>query len=336
MDLPHSPKKNNRRVLVLLRKIIRTKIFVYFLCLCVSFGIWNSISLSQLNTKTLSYNIQLINHPDHYTLVNQPPSQLFLTIEASGYDLQSLHQKNNAILDLDVSRFSLQKDDEQFSSILLHPMHLESEIFSQLMSKGNIKDITPDTILLVYAKNSTKEVPISLNINYQLMPQYWLSQEPIITPKAIVIEGLPQDVDSIASITTRFQDFQYISDTIRTTLYLETPTTKHSISLSVDSVQLTIPVEQYTEKTFQIPIQATSSKTRYKLKTFPNTVTVSCLVSLNHFNQICDSMFEAQVFYNDDLNKDAPMLPVQIINHSTDAKVSKTIPEKVEYILIKQ
>lgn len=305
------------------------------MCLGISFGIWIIITFSQQSSETMMFNVQYIHHPEHYTLINHPPSRLYLNITASGYQLQRLRRKDDEVLSLNISRSALQNNDNQ-DYIILRPMDLESELFSQLDFEGDIQSITPDSILLIYDKNITKEVPVSLNIHYQLKPQFWLSQDIMTSPQTITVEGFASDVDSIASLQTQYRDFQWLSDTLQTTLSIERPTTIYPISLSTDSIQLCIPIEQYTEKSFKIPIFATASKAHYKLKTFPNYITVYCLVSLNNYHALSDSMFSAQVYYDETLNKDAVLLPVHIVNHSQTAKITKIAPEKVEFLLIKQ
>lgn len=293
------------------------------------------MSLSQQKTETHEITVQYVKHPENYTLVNQPPSSLFLSISASGYDLQSLNRDKKGNFTLDVSMMNLQHVGNQYHSVF-RTDDFSAKIMSQLELDGKIDQIKPDTITLIYEKNISKAITVSLDVDYQLSQQFWLSSNPVISPKIITVEGLPIDLDSLTEIKTVYQNFDVLSDTLRVKLALVQPTTKYPVSLSSDSVELMIPVEEFTEKTFSIPVFAQSMDNSFKVKTFPDNISVSCLVSLHHFNQIVDTMFEAQVVYDKAVDKEKDRLPVQIVNRSGFARISKIEPEKVEFILIKQ
>lgn len=335
MDDQQGKRKKYRRFLVQIRKITRTKIFVYFLCVFCSFCVWITLSLSQQKFDSFELNIRFTKHPKNFTLINHPQSSIFFNATSSGYDLQTLHRKKEQILDVDVSEIKLNKVDNQFVGVL-YTNKIENEIKTQLMYKGAINQITPDSIVLIYEKNITKQLPVSLNVDYQLARQYWMCCDPIVSPKIISIEGLPCDLDSLYEIKTIYKNLEVLSDTFNITLSLIKPDTKFPVSISDDSVQLTIPVEQFTEKQFVIPITSSSSDKNFKIKTFPEQVTVYFLVSLKQFDQISEEMFQAEVVYNDSFDKNSTMLPVKITKKPNFGTVSMITPKKVEYILIKK
>lgn len=334
MDSRHVRRIRNRRILVQIRKITRTKMFVYFLCVLFSFSVWFTISSSQQKSKAIELNVAFVNHPENYTLINQPQNDINLHVTASGYDLQTLNKNKKETLKIDVSMIPLKQQNNQYFGVL-RTENLTNEITHQLMFRGEIKQITPDSILFVYEKNIKKNLPVILNVDYQLSPQHWLCNDMVVTPKNIVIEGLPVDVDSINEIKTVYQNFDVLSDTLNIKLALEKPQTKYPVSFSADTVQLMIPVEQFTEKSFTIPIQTNLSNMEYKLKIFPDHVTVSCLVSLKNFHQLADTMFRAEVVYDEKMYENMTMLPVQIIKKPDFIKISSITPSKVEYILMK-
>lgn len=334
MDSPRFTQKKNRQFLVPIRKLFRTRIFVYFLCVLISFSIWVSLSLSQQHSHTLDFEINFSKHPENFTLVNQPKNTIHLTIQSSGYEYYDLNKKKNRILNFDISTITLKQAGNQYIGILTANDFM-SEIYSQLTLEGSITQITPDSIFFIYEKNCFKNVPVFLDADYQLSPQFWVSSPPIITPNTITVSGFSKDLDSITAVKTAYQNFKSLSDTLHQPLALVKPETIYPIKFSTDSVTLTIPVEQFTEKIIEIPIYTEISNPAYKIKTFPNKITVSCLVSLKNYRTVADSLFTAKVIYNEITDKGKNMLPVQIICQKDYIKISKVIPEKVEYILIK-
>lgn len=334
MKPQQSTQFKSRRIIVSLRKISRTKLFVYFLCVIVSFGIWTTLSLSEKNIKSLELNIRFINHPKNLTLVNQPEKKIYINITSTSNNVNFLNQNKKKFIDLDVSKIELTKAKNQYIGNIKPSEYLNS-IASQLMVYGDIEYISPDSISLVYEKNISKKIPVDINVNYQFPSQYWISSEISIKPDSVTITGLLSDIDTISRIKTVYKDFETLYDSVKIILPLEIPKTNYPLLVSEDSIKIIIPIEQFTEKSFTIPINVNDKTNEFKIKTFPDIVTVSCLVSIKKFNQLSDSMFEATVFYNEQIDKNSSMLPVQIIHSLDYVKISKITPQKVEYIIIK-
>lgn len=334
MKPQQSTQFKSRRIIASLRKIARTKLFVYFLCVIVSFGIWTTFSLSEKNIKSLELNIRFINHPKNLTLVNQPEKKIYINITSTSNNVNFLNQNKKKFIDLDVSKIELTKAKNQYIGNIKPREYLNS-IASQLMVYGDIEYISPDSISLVYEKNISKKIPVDLNVNYQFPAQHWISSEISIKPDSVTITGLSSDIDTISRIKTVYKDFKTLYDSVKIILPLEIPKTNYPLLVSEDSIKIIIPIEQFTEKSFTIPINVNDKTNEFKIKTFPDIVTVSCLVSIKKFNQLADSMFEAAVFYNEQIDKNSSMLPVQIIHSLDYVKISKITPQKVEYIIIK-
>ena len=70
----------------------------------------------------------------------------------------------------------------------------------------------------------------------------------------------------------------------------------------------------------------------YELKLFPNTITISYLVSLDKYELVKAHMFAAEVNFNQDYKRQT----VELTKTSGFVENIRINPSKVEYILIKK
>ena len=97
-------------------------------------------------------------------------------------------------------------------------------------------------------------------------------------------------------------------------------------------VNLTIPVEQNTEVTFEIPIQVINNPSDINIKTFPGKVKVTCLIGLSKYKKLDYSAFHAFINFEKISLKD-PRLAVTFESHSNVVLAVNYSPKEVEYIL---
>ena len=97
-------------------------------------------------------------------------------------------------------------------------------------------------------------------------------------------------------------------------------------------MEISLSVEKYTESTIKIPIVNTVNE--YKIKTYPDFVIVTYLVTLENFNRVNEEMFTASV--NIEENNNSNRLKVHLIRKPSFVRITRIEPEEVEYLLLKQ
>jgi hypothetical protein len=120
------------------------------------------------------------------------------------------------------------------------------------------------------------------------------------------------------------------SQTIQITL--QAPESLNVIKILPKEVEISLSVEKYTESTIKIPIVNTVKK--YKIKTYPDFVVVTYLVTLENFNRVDEDMFTASVDFEE--NKSSNRLKVNLLHQPSFVKITRIEPEEVEYLLLKR
>lgn len=147
-----------------------------------------------------------------------------------------------------------------------------------------------------------------------------------------MVVGPENLLDQISYIETIEQEVNQIeeSQSIQTALYI--PENLSTIKVLPKEVEISISVEKYTESMIKIPIVNTNKE--YKIKTYPDFVIVTYLVTLDDFKRVNEEMFTASINFveNDTSNR----LKVNLERMPSFVKITKIDPEEVEYLLLKQ
>jgi hypothetical protein len=102
-----------------------------------------------------------------------------------------------------------------------------------------------------------------------------------------------------------------------------------------NKVKVTIPVEKYTEKILNIPIDAENAPDNYDIKTFPGYVTLSCWVSISNYDNLKPYMFRASVDYKTLVESNQNKLKVNLTKIPPNIQNVRFHPKSVDYIIEK-
>ena len=105
------------------------------------------------------------------------------------------------------------------------------------------------------------------------------------------------------------------------------------IYLSDDKIKVSIEVEQFTQKSFFLPI--TIKNAPDSLKTFPERAKLSCLVGLSKFNEINRSSFELVAdLQGIPLNTEKNTIPVLLTKQPDFVRGVNFQPRSVEFFFV--
>ncbi|HRG13632.1 MAG TPA: YbbR-like domain-containing protein, partial [Macellibacteroides fermentans] len=100
-----------------------------------------------------------------------------------------------------------------------------------------------------------------------------------------------------------------------------------------EQVTITFPIEEYTEKTLNIPIQCKTLPQNLTLRTFPSMVQVTCNVPLSRFNQLKESDFAAEINYSDLEQNISGTVSIKLTKKPNWIQSPTVHPDKIEFIL---
>lgn len=207
----------------------------------------------------------------------------------------------------------------------------QNKLAEQLSNELNVTSIQPDTVYFRFDKVITKKVKVIPDITYTLKKQHFLIGNITTKPDSVRIQGPESILDTVFHVKTVQKHYKELDRLTQRTISLQ-PIKK--IEFIPKRVELTIPVEEYTEKELSVPVTIDHLPEGIQVNLFPDQVKVSFMVALSHFSEITPSDFRASVSYEDLANKQ-DYLPVKLEKIPQNLKSVNFLPKRLEYLIEK-
>ncbi len=298
---------------------------VFMLCVGIALFFWMLIKLSKTSVSSIESGIYY-NLPQGKTLRETPPKKVNVAIEGSGWDLIAnyFNGKTNSII------FNLNDSPTQ----TIYQSQLKNKLSSSLdMRNIQITDVNLEFIQLELDDELIKKVPVVFDGDIIFAPTYSYKDSIKIEPDSISISGSLAYLDTIESWPTVYYKFEDLDENLNQSVDLYQESIQN-ISIQPKSVNLQIPVEQFTEKSVFVPIDIINATD--SLKIFPQSVKLSYLVGLSRFDLITQDSFIVEVDAQKLVNSKSNTVALQLQSHPSNLKNIKMSPKSVEFFFIKK
>jgi hypothetical protein len=313
----------------------RRKVYIFIICFFISSFIWILIKLSHDYQEIRKYHIVYTNFPADKIVVNDPDSVFTLNLKSKGFRIFSnmLFFKPR-ILTIDVGSLLKKKKNSNMDFYIL-TSELYQVIGGQIGYTNNVIAINPDTVYFRMEKSFSKKVPVRAKINVSFASQYELDGSLKCEPENVIVSGPKAVIDTIRFVETASKNLTNITGNQNFSICFAKK--YNDVNLKIEPVQekIFIPVDKFTEDTLNIPVAIENNTNNYIVRTFPEKVKVTYLVSLGNYKKVKSDMFSLVADISKAVSEKQNKLKVEIAQSPSFVKIQKIDPEKIEYILIK-
>ncbi|MET4084000.1 YbbR domain-containing protein [Pedobacter sp. UYP30] len=313
--------------IIKLTKIEKRRVVGMFACLCFAIAAWLFMAL---NNKYV-YNAKTV-----LTYKNFPSERAFHPLQSDTVDLQ-VEGSGWQLL------FSRLRIKPQSISVNLEPLNKKDFIvFSnqinginrQFASTQKIISIRPDTLYFDFTKRSVKKVPINLIKKISYANQFGLANDILLTPKYVTVTGPLEDLRKIKTWDTDTLLLNNLSNSASVRVGMQQTHLKN-INIYPSIVEVKIPVDEFTEKTIEVPLKIINNKGFNSILLFPKKVKVTFLVTLGNYNQVDENFIQAAVDVGEWKNDHHNQFTVKITDFPDYCKLVSVVPNKVDFIVEK-
>ena len=314
---------------------INTRSAVFMACLVLSFIFWLLTTLSKTYIEDISIPVNYRDLPEDKVLVSKLPEQLFLEIEATGFEILWLKMKGvGDQLDLDASPNSLKRlPSADAGNYVLVTERKLSKVRSEIEEDVNLVAIRPDSIVFAFRDKVQKNLPVKFKGSLDYGGQYGPVGQVSFDPAVIKVSGPADLLDTMKAIYTDSIVLESIDETIEIEIDLEQVYVETSLSFDSVKTKMTIPVEEFTEGTVEVPVTQIGKYEEGTIKVFPTEVEVSYWVPLSQFENIKKQQFKVEVDLGEISKGGVSSLQVSVTDFPSTVKRVKADPEKVEFII---
>lgn len=302
--------------------------FLFFLMVSTVFWFFNALNKDYVDT--IKVPVKFINFPENKMAASDFIKRLNVKIEASGYSFLKYTSTPIRPAVINMQLHSIypvsEHDDKRF---YLLSSTITNEIAARLDGNTVIKSIKPDSIIFVLNEVIKKKLPVVKKLNLNFRQQYMLKDSVKLIPDSVSVRGIKSVLDTVKAIYTKPVTLNDLHDSLSIDLDLEKI---ENLDIEPDKIKCLIPVEEFAEISFTLPIEVENLPENYRLKLFPSEAKVVCNVVFSQYRQVFPQQFKFTVNYRD-ISEHAEKLKVNLIKYPENVSAIRYYPIAVEYLL---
>lgn len=299
---------------------------IFFLFVLLSFGFWLLQSLQQEYEIEIRIPVRYKNIPPDISFTETPPQEIVAKVKDKGSVLLNYSfGRSFAPIETD-----MKNQAEKSGTLSVDKKSIESDIQKQLLASTILTGFEPQRIEAAYSQRIKKDIPVVFNGVIQTNPGFHISGDITISPANISVYASDVILDTLNQVKTVYTEIKKANKTITKTIQL---LKVNEATFDPTSVTLTIPVEEFTEKTLEIPVVCTDLPPHYTLRTFPSVAKVTCSIPLSRFKDLSEDAFEIKFSFKDLEQNVSGTLPISLTRKPDWVKTTTLVPNKIEFIL---
>lgn len=313
--------------LVKLSATERRRLSAFFTCLVLAVLAWIFTTLSSSFKYSVKVALSYKNAPQKKAFHALQADTVNATLQGTGWQmLFSRMSAVNRVVTVDLR--TLDSRDYVVLTSQLKDINDKKEFDQQIIS------FDPDTLYFDFSGRKVKKVPVKLLSGISFQRQFSQSGNIAINPPDVTVSGPDNVIDRIKYWPTDSLLVDSVDETVRTTVNLQ-PVKEGNVSIYPKSVRVKVPVDEYTEKTLQIPVKLINNHEYYNVKIFPQKVSVTFTTSLSRYPEMDEDFFEASADLDLWHERGYSSLPVKLTRIPAFCKIVKIEPQNIDFIIRK-
>lgn len=315
-------------------KIKRVKLnpnsFTFFFFLLVSAIFWFFNALNKDYVATIKVPVKFMNFPENKLVAGKFIDHVNVKVAANGYSFLKYKSASfdDAIINIQLhSIYKISETDGKRFYLLTST--IKNEIANLLDGNTEIKSISPDSIIFDLDEVIKKKVPVIRNFLINYRKQFMLIDKINIIPDSIFIRGVYSVLDTINFVYTATNVFDDVNDSLEFDIELEKIA---GVNFSKNMVKCSIPVEEFAELSFVLPIDVVNQPEDFNLKLFPSEAKVICNVGFSQYRQVFQQQFRFTVDYND-IQNNLERIRLSLDKFPENVSSVRYYPISVEYLV---
>ena len=299
--------------------------FTFLIFLVISTAAWFLVKLSENYVTQTTFRLQMEEvQADKWISSDEQSVKMSLNID--GFHTLRYKMIRDRVVTIPLNEVSYRLENGNTYSF--SSQYVAEKVAEKL--NINASDITMNDAKIYFTLDALKSkvVPVVLQSNVTTARQYDIYGIPTLDPSSVTVYGPQEVIDTIKTVRTEPLVMNNVSQNFNVTLPLDLLGGR--IHSNVKEVKAEVQVEKFTEMDVEVPIKMTDS---LKMRFFPETMTVKCLVAMRDYASITPENFAVAVD-KQQLKAMQPLLDVRLASWPPTVQILSTRPDKVEYLIV--
>ena len=291
-------------------------------CIGISLLIWSFTKLSKVYETTRTVQIDYIL-PPLMEFTETPLSSLTTEVKGQGLDLaRGFIANRNPSITIDLSEYAR---TEVQRNVLIAKIEEELSV--------EVKDIDRNYLLFSIDSTTTRKIPVALTMQIDFARDFFMKDSARMSVDSVIISGALNEIQQLRIIETELCVASEVKTDIRRKLKLKTEGFK-TLKTLPEEIEVFIPVEQFTEKSFELPVKAVNVTDSVQI--LPSSVQATCIVGMSRYGELDPTDFIVEADFAKVINIDAQnSVSINLTKTPQWVKSVKLQPKSVEYLIVK-
>lgn len=302
------------------------RLSAFLTCLVLAAVVWGMMTLSNTYNYTVKEILTFKNAPQRRAFRSLQSDTVDVTVQGTGWEM--------LFSGINIENRNITVDVHTLENRNFVVVNNQLEQLNKLKELGRkIVAIDPDTLYFDFTNRAVKRVPVKVPMSIGYQRRFALSNYIGIKPNYVTISGPANRIADIKDWPTDSLKLKDVSESVSRRINLK-QVNDGSLVIYPKAVQVTLPVDEVTEKTLEIPVKIINHN-YYNVKIFPQKVKVTFTISLGRYAETDEAFFEANADLDQWTGGPYSTLPVKLSRIPAFCKIVSVEPRNIDFIIRK-
>ena len=296
----------------------------FFLFLLLAFIFWLMLFFQTENVDgTYRIPLKYTNVPMDVVFDNPIPQFIDISVTDRGSEIFSLDITRKDSLEIDVTELA------ESGQTSLQGDQLRQYIRTYLSPSTNIRGYYPMNISLSTSKLESKQLTVTFDGEITTSRANLIADSATFIPETVTAYGSKTSLAMLQTAATEYTVFQNLKATSQLPININSV---EGVRFSPPVVDIFIPIMEYTEQTFEVPIEASNMPSNLDVKFFPSRAKVSFSVTLEDYRQISQEDFSIVLDYREFRDNENGRVQLELTQSPSFIVEPRLNPSSVEFL----
>ncbi len=324
MDLASTKDKWIPKIRSFLSRLNWKNILIFFGFFILAFIFWLMLFFQRDIEATYKIPLKYTNIPNDVIFNTSLPNDIEIRVADKGSEIFRYAFVFNDSIEIDIDKYK----EEQINN--LQGTELTQLIRTKLSQSSNLKAYYPINISLATSKLQKKELKVVFDGVISTNRSNLVADSATFLPETVTAYGSQSRLSEISSAITEYTLFNNLKATSQLKVNIMPVS---GVKFIPDEVEIYIPVLEYTERKFEVPITVRNVPDNIDVKFFPSQTEVSFSVTLDDYKKIAPEDFEIELDYKKFFKNENGRVELELSDNPLVIRNVKLSPSSVEFLL---
>lgn len=299
-------------------------LLLFSLFLLVAYVFWLMLFFQKSDVEGV-YKIPLkyTNIP-HDVVFDEPlPNFIEIRVADKGLEIFKLDLSKHDSLEINVKDYK----DKKINS--LQGNQYIQFIRTQLAPGTQLRGYYPASISLHTSKLQSKDLLVVFDGEIATNRANLVADSAIFIPEKVTAYGSQQQLNELKTAATEYKVINNLRSTSQIKLKIKPVS---GIKFVPEEVEIFIPIQEFTERTFEVPITVRNLPDGMDVKFFPSRASVSFSVTLEEYKKIAPEDFEIRLNYRNFHSNEDGRVELELTKSPKSIINARISPSSVEFL----